>query len=85
MSPSVQIILSGTLTFGIPLLLAARELLVLRRGGGGGSWRVEPRPEPPRPLSWHPSLPPQRPPSIDRDPFGGDLLRPAPARPPELV
>jgi hypothetical protein len=44
------------LTFGVPLLLAVRELVVLRRGssgGGFGDWRDAP-PRPPMP----PQLPP---------------------------
>ena len=67
MSPGVQIILSGVLTFGVPLMIAARELIVLRRGGAG-SW---PPPEPPRgpatppPFSWRPSLPPLRPVTVE--------------------
>lgn len=31
MSPQVQVVLSGALTFGIPLAFALRELAVLRR------------------------------------------------------
>ncbi len=51
MNPGTQIILSGTLTFGVPLALAVRDLLALRRSSGGG-WRPEP-PEPvfPKPPS----------------------------------
>jgi hypothetical protein len=48
MSPGVQIILSGTLTFGVPLALAIRDLWTLRRPSGGGGWRPEP-PAPPAP------------------------------------
>lgn len=49
MDPEVYILLSGALTFGVPLALAVRELLVLRRdgGGGGGSWKGDPAPETP--------------------------------------
>ena len=36
MSPATHVILSGALTFGVPLLLAIRELIALRR------WRDEP-------------------------------------------
>jgi hypothetical protein len=39
MSPDVQILLSGALTFGVPLALAIRELLVLDRGAGGRGGR----------------------------------------------
>ncbi len=43
MSPATQIILSGTLTFGVPLALAVRDLIVTRRSsGGGGGWGGEP-------------------------------------------
>ena len=35
MPPVVQVVLSGTLTFGVPLLLALRELHALRRIGPG--------------------------------------------------
>jgi hypothetical protein len=45
MSPGIQIILSGTLTFGVPLGLAVRDLIALRRPSGG-DWR----PEPPEPM-----------------------------------
>ena len=49
MSPALQVILSGCLSFGIPLLIALYELRNLRRyrgGGGGGGWR-RPAPVPP--------------------------------------
>lgn len=39
MSPDVQILLSGALTFGVPLAFAVRELWVLRRDGAGGGCR----------------------------------------------
>jgi hypothetical protein len=50
MRPELQVILSGSLTFGVPLILAVRELLILRRGSGG--WRPDPKPEDetPKPL-----------------------------------
>ncbi len=50
MNPGTQIILSGTLTFGVPLALAVRDLIVLRRPSGG-QWR----PEPPEPVAPPPS------------------------------
>ena len=50
MTPGTQIILSGTLTFGVPLALAVRDLIALRRPSGG-SWR----PEPPEPIAPPPS------------------------------
>ncbi len=52
MTPGVQALLSGALTFGVPLLFAARELIVLRRpdGGAGGLDRPrDPAPVPPPP------------------------------------
>ena len=49
MTPGTQIILSGTLTFGVPLALAVRDLLSSRRAQGG-SWDPEPpKPTPPAP------------------------------------
>ncbi len=50
MSPAVQVVLSGCLSFGIPLLIALFELRSLRRYRGGGGWR-RPSPAPqPRPM-----------------------------------
>jgi hypothetical protein len=50
MEPSTQILLSGALTFGVPLALAVRELLMLRRTdrAAGGRWGEagSPRPGP---------------------------------------
>jgi len=48
-TPELQVILSGALTFGVPLAVAVRDLVVTKRGGG---WRPErlPEPEPRRPL-----------------------------------
>ncbi len=46
MNPGTQIILSGTLTFGVPLMLAVRDLIAMRRSSDG-YWR----PEPPDPVS----------------------------------
>ena len=50
MEPSTQVILSGLLTFGVPLLLAWRELYIMRRPPGG-SWDKDgpPPPAPPPP------------------------------------
>ena len=66
--------LSSALSFGAPLALAVRELLVLRRDDGkrgGGSWRPEPAPDKPPPPApagnkplpdcLVPKLPPPRP------------------------
>ena len=52
MRPELFVLLSGCLTFGVPLILAIRELAVLRRGrNSGGGWRPPPAPEPgPKPL-----------------------------------
>lgn len=52
MSPSTQVLLSGALTFGVPLLLAIRELVEARRWtddrrGPDGSAEPEPSPPPP--------------------------------------
>ncbi len=48
MNPATQIMLSGALTFGVPLALAVRDLVTLRRNPPGGGWSPEP-PEPARP------------------------------------
>jgi hypothetical protein len=48
MNPATQIMLSGALTFGVPLALAVRDLVTLRRNPPGGGWNPEP-PEPARP------------------------------------
>lgn len=51
MAPSTQILLSGTLTFGVPVVLAIRELLATGRGRGG-DWRERREtPRPPGPVS----------------------------------
>ena len=56
MAPGVQVILSGTITFGVPVLCAVRELILLRRPrndrGGPG-----PEPSPPDRDPDAPSLP----------------------------
>jgi hypothetical protein len=51
MTQATQILLSGALTFGVPLVLAIRDLITLRRDQGGG---------------WPPSPPPQTPPPAPR-------------------
>ncbi len=59
MSPELVVVLSGTLTFGVPLVVAVREVIVTRRGGG---WRPErlpdPRPVKPLPPCLLPPFPP---------------------------
>ena len=41
MDSSTFVLLSGALTFGAPLVLAVRELVVLRRDRGDGGWSGE--------------------------------------------
>lgn len=51
MRPELFVVLSGCLTFGLPLMFAVREVMVLRRGGsGGGEPPAPPRPPVPKPL-----------------------------------
>jgi hypothetical protein len=52
MAPTTQILCSGALTFGAPLLLALRELVVLRRARDDDGWERTPDPTPvaPKPL-----------------------------------
>jgi hypothetical protein len=53
MSSGTFILLSGTLTFGAPLLLAIHELIALRRRPQDDGWdrrRIDPPPPPPKPL-----------------------------------
>lgn len=59
MTQAAQILLSGALTFGVPLALAVRDLMNLRRDSGGGSWPTPPEPTPPPPNAGSPT---QRPP-----------------------
>jgi hypothetical protein len=63
MTPEKQVLLSSLLTFGVPLVLAVRELIVTRRRpSGGGRPRHEVPDEPrPRPLPdcLIPRLPPR--------------------------
>ncbi len=53
MDSETFIMLNSALSFGAPLALAVRELLVLRRDerrrGGGGSWKGDPAPDAPPP------------------------------------
>jgi len=56
MTPAAQILLSGALTFGVPLALAVRDLMALRRGSGGGYWPPQPQTPPPLPSSGGPAM-----------------------------
>ena len=51
-APSTQVLLSGALTFGVPLVFAVRELLILRRRppNGGPPPPSAPKPITPKPL-----------------------------------
>ncbi len=44
MQPALQVVLSGSLTFGVPLLLAVRELFVAGRDNGSAPDGNVPRP-----------------------------------------
>ena len=52
MRPGLFVVLSGCLTFGVPLVLALRELWLLNRGNDrSGGWRPPPAPQTgPKPL-----------------------------------
>jgi hypothetical protein len=54
MTQAGQILLSGALTFGVPLVLAIRDLMALRRGRGGDTWPPQPETPPPGPQSGSP-------------------------------
>jgi hypothetical protein len=56
MTPAAQIMLSGALTFGVPLVLAVRDLMTLRRGSGGGYWPPQPQTPPPQPNTGSPPI-----------------------------
>lgn len=59
MDGAVYVMLSGALTFGVPLGLAIRELIALKRRDGGGWEGDGPRPVAPKPLpyDWSKPLP----------------------------
>jgi hypothetical protein len=60
MAPAVQVVLSGALTFGVPLLFALHELVTLgRRNPGPDDRDHRPAPLPPTPLP-DGTAPPQR-------------------------
>ncbi|SDB09534.1 hypothetical protein [Belnapia rosea] len=72
MTSETFILLSGSLTFGVPIVLAIRELRGLRRGGGGHSEPAAPRPAP-------------RPRGGSGRPLPDCLIpKPRPARPPRV-
>ncbi len=50
MDPAVQVICSMSLSFGVPLAIAVRELIMLRRGGGTRDRKL-PEPTPVAPIS----------------------------------
>jgi hypothetical protein len=50
MRPDIQVLLSGALTFGVPLLLAVRELFVLNRDPAPPAAGDDPDSEPSPPL-----------------------------------
>ncbi len=59
MDAGLQIVLSGTLTFGVPILIGLRELYMLKPGNGGGRGEYVPDivPPPPTPSADQPSRP----------------------------
>lgn len=60
MSPESIVIVSGAMTFGGPLVLAIRELVVLRRPPRGGDGPPGRRPLPPTPKPLPDCLRPDR-------------------------
>lgn len=64
MESSTQVILSGILTFGVPLVFACRELIMIRRpprGSWGGDGPPPPAPVPPPPDFTPQGMMPQKP------------------------
>ncbi len=59
MDAGLQIVLSGALTFGVPILIGVRELIILRpsRGGWSGDHVPDIAPVPPPPGTGAPSRP----------------------------
>lgn len=57
MNTGLQIVLSGALTFGIPLVIAVHEFFVLRRPQGDGWGGDDPKPPTPKP---YPNLTPNK-------------------------
>ena len=70
MDGTAFVVLSGTLTFGIPLVLAMRELYELKRRDNGGWEGDGPLPPAPKP-----------PPSFGQKPLPDCLIPRLPARP----
>jgi len=70
MDGTVYIVLSGALTFGVPLALAVRELIELKRRDGGG-WEGD-GPTPSKPVP---------PPRTGQKPLPDCLIPKLPARP----
>jgi hypothetical protein len=60
MKPALVVILSGALTFGVPLAIAIWEVVVLRRKANG-RWRPDGPPPPEPPVPPMDSPPAQRP------------------------
>lgn len=69
MNGTAFVVLSGALTFGVPLVLAMRELFELKRRDGGG-WEGD-GPAPPKP---------PQPPSMGQKPLPDCLIPRLPAR-----
>jgi hypothetical protein len=59
MTQAAQILLSGALTFGVPLVLAVRDLMTLRRGRGGDNRPPQAETPPPPPHTGSPTLRPE--------------------------
>jgi hypothetical protein len=59
MDAGLQIVLSGALTFGVPILIGFRELYMLKPSGGGWSGEHVPEtvPPPPSPSADQPTRP----------------------------
>jgi hypothetical protein len=67
LAPTTQILCSGALTFGAPLLLALRELMVLRRHRDDDGWEKVAEPPPPAPKPLPECLIPKRMPQRERE------------------
>ena len=76
MKPALVVILSGALTFGVPLVIALWEVIVLRRNSRGGWGPDGPRaPEPPAPpMDSPPAQRPQAPWSQAQRPLPACLI-----------